>query len=185
MKEIKSKSIVEALLFVSNNPIAKDQMLEVLKDVTKKELERLIGELNQEYIQNGHSFQIEEIAGGWQLRTRPQFSPWIKEMLDIQHRERLSAPALETLAIVAYKQPVTKAKIEGIRGVNVDYILHSLVDRGLIRIVGRKDVIGRPFLYGTTTQFLEHFGLSTLKDLPEIGEPRPSKEVLSSLESKK
>lgn len=164
---MKEKSIIEALLFVSNNPITREQMTEVLKNVSKEKLDPLIEELNQEYIQNGHSFQIEEIAGGWQLRTRAEFGPWIKDMLNIQHRERLSAPALETLAVIAYKQPITKVEIEGIRGVNVDYILHALVDRGLIRVVGRKDVIGRPFLYGTTTQFLEHFGLSTLKDLPE------------------
>lgn len=185
MKGIEAKSIIEAILFVSNNPISKAEILEVIKDTPQDELERLVDELNQEYIQNRHSFQIEEIAGGWQLRTRPQFSPWIKEMLNIQHRERLSAPALETLAIIAYKQPITKAEIEGIRGVNADWVLHSLVDRGLVRIVGRKDVIGRPFLYGTTAQFLEHFGLSTLKDLPEIERSRPSKTILSSLKSKK
>lgn len=167
---MKEKSIIEALLFVSNNPISRDELKEVLKDITNEKIEELVNELNEEYLKNERSFHIEEIAGGWQMRTLPQFSKWIKELLDVQHRERLSAPALETLAIIAYKQPIAKAEIEGIRGVNADYILHALLDRGLIRIVGRKDVIGRPFLYGTADQFLEHFGLSNLKDLPGVSE---------------
>jgi len=168
MKGIEVKNIIEAILFVSNNPISKAQMMEVLGATDKKDLELAIKDLNQEYTEANHSFRIEEIAGGWQLRTRAEFSSWIKRMLNIQHREHLSGPALETLAIIAYKQPITKAEIEGIRGVSADYILHSLIDRKLIRITGRKNIIGRPFLYGTSKEFLGHFGLAGLKDLPDI-----------------
>lgn len=164
------KSIVEALLFVSNEPLSKDQLKEVLKGISRDKLERIVGELNQEYVQSGRSFQIEEIAGGWQMRTKPEFSSWIRELLNVQHRESLSGPALETLAIIAYKQPITKPEIESIRGVNADYIVNSLLERGLIRVLGRKDVVGKPFLYGTSPEFLKHFGLSEIKDLPEVEE---------------
>lgn len=164
---MKETQIIEALLFVSNNPITKAQLQEVLKI---EDIERYINELNEEYDRTNRSFRIEEIAGGWQMRTRPEFSPWIKMLLNIQRRERLSGPALETLAIIAYKQPITKPEIEGIRGVNVDWVLSTLIDKGLVRVVGRKDIPGRPFLYGTTTKFLEHFGLASLKDLPSVEE---------------
>lgn len=164
------KSIIEALLFVSNDPITKNQLQEIIKNVSAEDFSKFINELNEEYSRTGRSFRIEEIAGGWQIRTRPEFSIWIKTMLNIQRRERLSGPALETLAIIAYKQPITKAEMEGIRGVNVDWVLSSLVDKGLARITGRKEVAGRPFMYGTTTRFLEHFGLASLKELPEVEE---------------
>lgn len=164
---MKETEIIEALLFVSNNPVTKAQLQEILKI---EDVDRFIKELNEEYARTNRSFRIEEIAGGWQMRTRPEFSPWVKSLLNIQRRERLSGPALETLAIVAYKQPITKVEIEGIRGVNVDWVLGTLVDKGLVRILGRKDVVGRPFIYGTTTRFLEHFGLAGLSDLPSVEE---------------
>lgn len=164
MKEIE---IIEALLFVSNNPVTKEQLQEVIKI---QDVSRFINELNEEYMRTNRSFRIEEIAGGWQMRTRPEFSLWIRSLLNIQRRERLSRPALETLAIIAYKQPITKVEIEGIRGVNIDWVLSTLLDKGLVRVVGRKEVIGRPFLYGTTIRFLEHFGLADIKDLPEVEE---------------
>ena len=171
MKEIKDyKATVEALLFASNNPISKDEFKELFKDISIGDFDKVVQELNEEYSRTGRSFKIEEIAGGWQMRTNPEFAQWIKSLLNIQRRERLSGPALETLAIIAYKQPITKAEIEGIRGVNVDWVLTSLVDKNLVRIVGRKEVMGRPFMYGTTTRFLEHFGLANLKDLPEVEE---------------
>lgn len=164
---MKETEIIEALLFVSNNPVSKEQLQEVLKS---QDITGLISRLNEDYDRTNRSFRIEEIAGGWQMRTRPEFSPWVKSLLSIQRRERLSGPALETLAIIAYKQPITKAEIEGIRGVNVDWVLSTLVDKSLVRVVGRKDIAGRPFMYGTTTRFLEHFGLADLKDLPKVEE---------------
>lgn len=164
---MRETEIIEALLFVSNNPITKSQLQEILK---LEDVDKFINELNDEYAKTNRSFRIEEIAGGWQMRTKPEFSPWIKSLLNIQRRERLSGPALETLAIVAYKQPITKPEIEGIRGVNVDWVLSTLIDKNLVRVVGRKEVVGRPFMYGTATRFLEHFGLANLKDLPNVEE---------------
>jgi len=171
MKETaENKKIIEALLFVTNDPITKNQMQEVVKGLSSEDIDKCIAELNEEYLREGHSFQIEEIAGGWQMRTRPDYGQWVKALLNIQRRERLSGPALETLAIIAYKQPITKVEIEGIRGVNTDWVLSSIIDKNLVRIVGKKDIVGHPFMYGTTTRFLEHFGLASLKDLPQVEE---------------
>lgn len=164
------KSVIEALLFVSNNPVTEKQLKELMKDLSSEALNKYIQGLNDEYEKTGRSFRIEEIAGGWQIRTRPDFSAWIKSLLNIQRRERLSGPALETLAIIAYKQPITRIEIEGIRGVNVDYIVNSLIEKDLVRVVGKKDVVGHPYMYGTTTRFLEHFGLASLNDLPNVEE---------------
>ncbi len=172
---VELKSIIEALLFVSNNPITDSQLKEVLvkEGVTPKQIESVMAELNQEYADSKRSFRIEQIAGGWQLRTQPEFGPWVKKLLQIQRKERFSAPALETLAVIAYKQPITKTEIEAIRGVNIDWVLSTLVEKGIVRTIGRKDVPGRPFLYGTSTKFLEHFGLSELKDLPQVEALKP------------
>jgi segregation and condensation protein B len=166
------KITIEALIFVSNAPVTRNQIKEILKWTTDGDIEKFVNELNMEYEKTNRSFRVEEIAGGWQIRTKPEFAAPIKSLLNIQRRERLSGPALETLAIIAYKQPITKAEIEGIRGVNVDWMISSLIDKDLVRVVGRKDIIGHPFMYGTTTRFLEHFGLANLKDLPNVEELR-------------
>lgn len=171
MKETTNyKAVIETLLFVSNNPVSRNQLKEVLEGISSEDMDRHIGELNEDYEKSGRSFRVEEIAGGWQIRTKPEFGTWIKSLLNIQRRERLSGPALETLAIIAYKQPITRVEIEGIRGVNVDYIVNSLIEKDLVKVVGKKDVLGHPFMYGTTTRFLEHFGLASLKDLPNVEE---------------
>lgn len=169
-EKVDLKEVVEALLFVSNNTVTDNQLKEVLapEAVTAKQIESLVMELNQDYLDHKRSFQIEQIAGGWQLRTKPEFAPWVKKLLQIQRKERFSAPALETLAVIAYKQPITKAEIEAIRGVNIDWVLSTLIEKGIVRTIGRKEIPGRPFLYGTSTKFLEHFGLSDLKDLPQV-----------------
>lgn len=174
---MQDKSIVEALLFVSNDPLSVDQLREILKGIRKEKIEKIINELNDEYKKNERSFLVEEIAGGWQMRTKPEFSSWLQKLLNAQNREKLSGPALETLAIVAYKQPITKTEIENIRGVNADYIVNSLLDRGLVRVTGRKDVVGKPFLYGTSPEFLKHFGLSDLKNLPEVDKLKIAKKA--------
>lgn len=167
---MKETEIMEALLFVSNNPVTRNQLKEILKDTSSEDLDRYMKELNEDYEKTNRSFRIEEIAGGWQIRTKPEFGTWIKSLLNIQRRERLSGPALETLAIIAYKQPITRVEIEGIRGVNADYIVNSLMEKDLARVTGKKDILGHPFMYGTTTRFLEHFGLASLKDLPNVEE---------------
>lgn len=167
------KSIVEALLFVGNEPLRSREIIDILSgeiDLTEGEIRKVIEELREEYRKESRSFSISEIAGGYRLQTMPEYGKWISKLRKSPMRRRLSAPALETLAIVSYRQPITKAEIEAIRGVNIDGVLENLTDRELVEIKGRKQAVGRPFLFGTTRKFLEHFGLRGLKDLPQIEE---------------
>jgi len=169
----KVKAVAEALLFVSDRPVRISQIVKALADsgsVSRLAVVAALEELKVDYIQSQRSFRLVEIAGGYQLRTLPEFAPYITGFLSGQERTSLSSAALETLAIVAYRQPVTRSRIESIRGVDVSGILNMLQEKSLIKIVGRTDSPGRPFLYGTTTLFLEHFGLNSLSDLPRTGE---------------
>lgn len=165
----KLKPILEALIFVSEDPISLDKMAGVLPDCPKKKLKDLLAELGQDYEERGAALEIVEVANGYQFRTRAEFAPWLGR-LQRQKFARLSRAALETLAIVAYRQPVTRAEAETIRGVDSGAVLGTLLERGLLRILGRKEVPGRPILYGTTQEFLELFGLKNLKDLPTLRE---------------
>lgn len=165
----KLKSIVEALVFLSEQPISLDRIASVLNDCSRKELKEILKELEEEYEQRAGALQIVEVANGYQFRTRPEFAPWIGKLRQ-QRFARLSRAALETLAIVAYRQPVTRAEAESIRGVDSGAVLGTLLERRLLRILGRKEVPGRPILYGTTQEFLELFGLKSLKDLPTLRE---------------
>ena len=165
----KLKPILEALIFVSEDPISLDKMAGVLPDCPKKKLKELLAELAQDYEERGAALEIVEVANGYQFRTRAEFAPWLGK-LQRQKFARLSRAALETLAIVAYRQPVTRAEAESIRGVDSGAVLGTLLERGLLRILGRKEVPGRPILYGTTQEFLELFGLKNLKDLPTLRE---------------
>ena len=165
----KLKPILEALIFVSEDPISLDKMAGVLPDCPKKKLKELLAELAQDYEERGAALEIVEVANGYQFRTRSEFAPWLGK-LQRQKFARLSRAALETLAIVAYRQPVTRAEAESIRGVDSGAVLGTLLERGLLRILGRKEVPGRPILYGTTQEFLELFGLKNLKDLPTLRE---------------
>ena len=174
-----AKSVIEALLFVSKRPLRIREIKKVLdEDIQLKELEvlALIEELKIQYIQERRCFRIAEIAGGFQLRTQPEYSPYIMRLFKYDQNERLSQPALETLAIVAYRQPITRADIEKIRGVDVGGLLRMLYDKGLIKILGRKEMPGRTIIYGTTQLFLEHFGLRSLDDLPKAAELRQETE---------
>ena len=164
------KHIIESLLFVSGGPLLIDQARDVLDHLEPSAIRGLFNELKNEYEENARGIKIVEIAGGFQMVTNPGFSDYLKKYYKRKHVERLSRPALETLAIIAYKQPITRLDIESIRGVNIDGVTKKLSDKGLIRIVGRKDVSGRPFVYGTTKQFLEYFGLSSLGELPKMEE---------------
>lgn len=167
------KAVAEALLFVSERPVKVSEIIKVLADsssVSPHAVVAALEELKVDYIQSQRSFRLVEIAGGYQLRTMPEFAPFITKFLAGQERTRLSRPALETLAIVAYRQPITRPQVESIRGVDVGGILKMLQERGLTRIVGRSDSPGRPFLYATTTLFLEHFGLNSLSELPRAAE---------------
>ncbi|MDD5738110.1 MAG: SMC-Scp complex subunit ScpB, partial [Candidatus Omnitrophica bacterium] len=135
-----------------------------------KDIKAALAELQTEYETLGRSFKVYEVAGGYQMVTAPEFADYLKKFYRVKSKDKLTKPALETLAIVAYRQPITKADIEDIRGVNVDGVIKTLADRQLIKITGRKDAPGRPILYGTTKEFLDRFGLSSLNELPKLGE---------------
>lgn len=161
------KSIVESLLFVNERPIESSELSELL-NVDKKALEAALEELIREYNMRNGGICIVKVAGGYQMCSSPANESWIKEMYRERGKQKLSVASLETLAIIAYKQPITRIEIESIRGVNIDGVTKHLTDLGLIKIEGRKEVPGRPFLYITTRKFLEYFGLNSLKDLPKL-----------------
>ena len=169
MEKDQNKKVIEALLFVSDKPVSIDTLKDVLTEVEPTQIRAIIEELNGEYASSGRSFAIKEIAGGFQMLTDPVYSRWISALYK-RPPDRLSGPSLETLAIIAYKQPLTRSQIEIIRGVNVDGVLHTLEERNLIRSRGRLDAPGRPILYGTTPEFLQHFGLKSLEELPKLKE---------------
>ncbi|MDD5567772.1 MAG: SMC-Scp complex subunit ScpB [Candidatus Omnitrophica bacterium] len=162
------KSVIEALLLASEKPLPLDQIRFVLDDADASDIRSLIDELKVEYEQASRGIRVVEIAGGFQMITASEFAPFLRKLFKNRHNERLSRPALETLAIIAYKQPLTRNEIELLRNVNIDGVMKSLLDKNLVRIAGRKKAPGRPCVYGTTRQFLEHFGLKSLEDLPKI-----------------
>jgi len=164
------KPVIEALLLASEKPVPLEQIRLVLDNLESIEARKLIEELKSEYEQAGRGIRITEVAGGFQMITAAEFAPFLKKLFKGRHIDRLTKPALETLAIIAYKQPLTRNEIELLRNVNVDGVMKSLLDKNLIRISGRKKAPGRPCVYGTTRQFMEHFGLKSLDDLPRIEE---------------
>lgn len=170
MELSEAKKIIEALLFTSEKPITIEQMKEVLEEVEAKDIKTALAELQTEYETLGRSFKVYEVAGGYQMVTAPEFADYLKKFYRVKSKDKLTKPALETLAIIAYRQPITKADIEDIRGVNVDGVVKTLFDRQMIKMAGRKDAPGRPILYGTTKEFLDRFGLSSLNELPKLGE---------------
>ena len=162
------KGAVESLIFISEGPITIAEIQNILEGLDEETIRFAVEELKNEYEQRNSGMKIMEVAGGYQMVTSPNYANFIKKFYKIKHAEKLSLPALETLSIVAYKQPATKLEIELIRGVNVDGVLKNLLEKGLVLIVGRKEVICRPFVYGTTRNFLEYFGLNSLEELPPI-----------------
>ena len=164
------KSAIESLIFISNKPLFIEELKELFENLEAPQIRELIETLKKEHEERNSGVRIVEIAGGFQMVTVPENAATIKNFYKIKHTEKLSGPSLETLAIIAYKQPVTRIDIEAIRGVNVDGVVKSLLEKNLIRIVGRKEVIGRPFVYGTTRLFLDYFGLKSLEELPKIEE---------------
>ena len=169
MEKSEAKSIIEAILFAADRPVMLEQLSSLL-DISINMVEQAISELQDDYEETKRSFHIIEIANGYQICTRNKYAPWIKKFFTIEVSSRLSSSALEALAIIAYKQPVTRAEIEKIRGVNSDSVIHSLSEKNLIRVVGRKEAPGRPLMYETTPEFLIHFGLRDLSELPPIDE---------------
>lgn len=164
------RGAIEALLFVNERPITLDQLKRVFKTVKITDLKKIIHDIKRSWEDRCGGIQIIEIAGGYQMLTNKTYASYIRDFYKTRHSEKLSKPALETLAIMAYKQPVTRNDVEVIRGVNSDGVVNHLLNKELIKIVGRKDVAGKPYLYGTTRQFLEYFGLKSLDDLPKLEE---------------
>ena len=168
MPDHKLKSILEAILFAASEPISVKQFQDALPGLDKRVIRRGLTELRDAYQEMDRSFHLIEIASGYQICTRPEYAEWIQKFYTRQVRVKLSPSALETLAIVAYKQPITRADVAAIRGVNSDSVLNSLVEKGLVRIAGRKE--GRSLLFSTTDDFLQQFGLKDATDLPSLDE---------------
>jgi segregation and condensation protein B len=181
--------VIEALLFSAQKPLSMREITEALKGVGAKdeardrgtnefarvreaEVAAALEQLKSEYIEQQRGFQLTEKAEGWQLTTDPKCAEWVRQLFPAPRPARLSAPALETLAIIAYRQPITRADVEAVRGVNIDGVLQTLMERGLVKIAGRAEIPGRPLLYETTQFFLDHFGLRHLDELPNVEELR-------------
>ncbi len=185
------KQIIEALLFASQKPLSTREMVAALRSAAdmdpenegmaalaktkSNEIEQIIVALSAEYVELERGFGIVESASGWQVVSSSDLAIWVRQLFPEARPARLSAPALETLAIIAYRQPITRADIEAVRGVGVDGVMQTLLDRALVKIAGRADIPGKPLLYETTHNFLEHFGLKTLDELPNSSELRQIK----------
>src|SRR3989440_7731741 len=177
---------IEALLFSAQKPLATKEIVDVLRragaedefspnefaKVREAEVASALEKLKIEYIEQQRGFQLVEKADGWQLATDPKYAQWVRELFPAPKLARLTAPALETLAIIAYRQPITRPDVEAVRGVTIDGVLQTLMERGLVKISGRAEIPGRPLLYETTEFFLDHFGLRNLDELPNVEELR-------------
>ncbi len=181
------EKIIEALLFSAHKPLSIREITTAIRGaednsaretpnefarVKEAEVAAALEQLKVEYIQQNRAFQLVEKSEGWQLATDPAFAKWVRQLFPAPKPARLSAPALETLAIIAYRQPITRADVEAVRGVNIDGVLQTLMERGLVKIAGRAEIPGRPLLYETTQFFLDHFGLRSLDELPNAQELR-------------
>lgn len=180
--------VVQAILFASQKPVSPKELRNILKGAAEAEEENLsvkaFAKVKEDQLREAievlenrcadpqNAYEVRESAAGWQLVTKPEYAPWLRQLFPENRPARLSAPALETLAIIAYRQPITRADIEAVRGVAVDGVMQTLLDRGLVKIAGRAEIPGRPLLYETTSGFMEHFGLKNLDDLPNAGELR-------------
>jgi segregation and condensation protein B len=178
--------VIEALLFSAQKPLSIRELREAIKRagaedefspnefarITEAEVAAALEQLKIECIDQQRAFQLHEKAEGWQLATDPKYAQWVRQLFPAPKPARLSAPALETLAIIAYRQPITRADVEAVRGVNIDGVLQTLMERGLVKIAGRAEIPGRPLLYETTQFFLDHFGLRNLDELPNVEELR-------------
>jgi segregation and condensation protein B len=164
------ETVIESVLFASDEPLSPKRLVDVAEAGSVKDVNKCVKSLNKAYRESGRAFRIEKISGGYQLMTLSIFNPWISKLIKVRSDNKLTPAALETLAIVAYKQPMIRADVEAIRGVASGEVLRNLMYKGLVKIVGRAEILGRPMLYGTTKKFLDVFGLANLKDLPKIEE---------------
>ncbi len=170
LEEQELKSAMEALLFISGSPLSLDRLGSIFEEASPEQIEAQLAMLRQEGETRGSGLMLVEVAGGYQLTTRPEYAGWIRKFKSSKGPTKLSRPALETLAIISYKQPITRMEMEAIRGVNVGGIVRNLMERRLVKIVGKKDVPGKPMLYGTSMEFLNYFGLKDLAALPTLKE---------------
>ncbi|MBN1407384.1 MAG: SMC-Scp complex subunit ScpB [Calditrichaceae bacterium] len=162
--------IIEALIFASDVPLPSRKIKDIISEVGERDIKKSIARINQRYQETNSAFEIVEVAGGYQMVTRADYADWIRKLYISRTKNRLTQKALETLAIIAYKQPITKTEVESIRGVNADTVIRTLIERKLITVTGREKAPGNPLLYGTTRYFLEYFGLKDLSDLPKLRE---------------
>lgn len=167
MAEDNTKAAIEALLFISEKPVLLEQIKKIFTHLSTEQIRQTLEELKSEYEQSNRGIRLYEVAGGFQMIAAPDFVSFLRK-LNKEHPDKLSKPALETLAIIAYKQPLTKLEVETLRNVNIDGVVKTLLERNLIRIAGVKKSPGNPKVYATTRQFLEYFGLNTIEDLPKI-----------------
>ncbi len=181
---VATESIVEAILLASDSPVGAAKIAGVIGDVTAGRVKECIAILNTRYEETGAAFRIEEIARGYQILTLPEYNVWLRKLLKVRSETKLSQAALETLAVVAYRQPVLRARIEEIRGVGAGEMLNRLREMNLVKIVGRAEELGRPLLYGTTKKFLEVFGLASLEELPKVDDLAPPEKRTKSPDAK-
>lgn len=163
---MRTEQIVEAILFASDAPLRADEIARADEDLDEDRVEEALEVLRRTYLETERAFDLVEVAEGYQIQTRPEFAPYLERFDTVPRPSRLSGPALETLAILAYRQPLGRLEVEYIRGVGSSGVIRTLLDRGLIEVIGRAEGLGRPLLYGTTSRFLEHFGFRHLEDLP-------------------
>ena len=168
MEDAELKKVLETLLFITDAPLPAGRIAQLCEIKNKERVESALQELRKSYDDEGRTLQVMQVAGGWQLATRPEYGLWVRKLYHNKMTVRLTQAALETLCIIAYKQPLTRGDIEAIRGVEVIGPLETLTQRKLITVVGRRETIGRPILYGTTSEFLRQFGLNSLDDLPKL-----------------
>tara|TARA_B110000438_G_scaffold60181_1_gene60383 strand:- start:1737 stop:2384 length:648 start_codon:yes stop_codon:yes gene_type:complete len=166
--------ITEGVIFIAREPITTTKLVQYARLHNGKEARRLIEQLNKQYDKTNSAFRIEQVAGGYQLMSRPVFSGWLKRLEHTIAPQRFSAPSIETLAVIAYRQPVMRAEIEAIRGVGCGEVIRQLLERDVVRIAGRSEELGRPYLYATTRTFLALFGLGSIDDLPAMEIPLPA-----------
>ena len=170
--EISTCSVIEAILFAADEPVNARKLVEIINAGGIKEVKKHIKELNRKYKKMDCAFRIEQLAGGYQLLTLSAYKPWLSKLIKVRSESKLTAAAMETLSIIAYKQPIMRVEIENIRGVAAGEMIRQLIEKGMVKIVGRAEELGRPLLYGTTQKFLDIFGLGSLKDLPQPEEQK-------------
>ncbi|MFA5430502.1 MAG: SMC-Scp complex subunit ScpB [Candidatus Omnitrophota bacterium] len=161
-------AVVEALLFAAEQPLSLEQLCSLVPGSDTAMLREAVTRLKQEYETGGRGVRVDEVAGGYRMTTAPELSGFVRRLYRQRRSDKLSRPAMETLAIIAYKQPVTRQEVQSLRSVNIDGVMKNLLEKNLIRISGKKDAPGRPFVFGTTRQFLEYFGLNSIEEMPKL-----------------